>query len=361
MTMMAVLQTGFRPFFLVAALAAVVEIPLWVLRLTGVLPPVSVAWHAHEMVFGFSAAVIAGFLLTAVRHWTQHSTASGLPLLALVLCWLLGRVNDTADLFFLPILAVCVARPIVLARQWRQLLIVLALVALCAANAVFHAFPQHARAAWLVGVDLVLLLIVIIGGRVIPFFTRSALPNAKLRSWRWLEIASVASMAGVLAADISGRLLSLTCLIAAVVHAARLTGWASLRTRHAPLLWVLHVGYLCLPLGLLLRGLATMGVLLPESAAIHLLTTGCIGLLILGMMARVSLGHTARPLVAPTPLVWAFGLLAAAAVVRAFGPLALPASWTYALAATCWAAAFLLFIVRYAAWLVMPRLDGRPG
>ncbi|MCC6807474.1 MAG: NnrS family protein [Deltaproteobacteria bacterium] len=367
---------GFRAFFLLAATFTVLQMPLWILGLAQIAPTGGIAWHAHEMIFGFVTAVIAGFLLTAARNWTGRDTASGPSLAFLCALWLAGRIAvalaavlppalvGAVDLCFLPALGFFVARPILQAKQHRQLAILGVLFLLAVANGVFY-FTDAKRTAWLVALDLVLALIVIIGGRVIPFFTRSAIAGAPLRSYRVIEALSVASMAFVLGCEIAGdtRALGAACLFAGLVQAMRLAGWASFRTTRAPILWVLHKGYAWLALGLVLRGLSLLGVPLPEPSAIHVLTTGAIGTLILGMMSRVALGHTGRPMIAPASVVVGFVLLAIATPVRAFLPVIAPASamvW-YAIAGGAWTLGFALYLARYAPWLVSPRADGKPG
>lgn len=372
---------GFRPFFLLTAALAVAQMPLWLLSLAQRAPasltPGGVSWHAHEMIFGFAAAAIAGFLLTAARNWTQRDTASGGALALLTGIWLAGRVAvasasvlptvvvAAADLAFLPMLGLFVARPIVQARQWRQLGILVALVALSGANLAYHLAPIARRTAWLFAVDFVLVLVVIIGGRVIPMFTKNAIPQANVRTTTWLERACLASVIGVALCELAGLSLplALSCLAAGGLNAARLLRWDGRRTLRLPILWVLHLGYAFLCLGFAARGAALLSGGVGETAALHVLTTGAIGLMILGMMSRVALGHTGRRIIASPPAVLSFGLLALAVPVRALLPLLVPAEtgWWYTLAGALWTAAFALFLLRYSGWLVGPRADGRPG
>jgi uncharacterized protein involved in response to NO len=362
---MIVLSHGFRPFFLLAAALAVLQMPIWLLGLFGVMPSPGVSWHAHEMLFGFTAAVIAGFLLTAARHWTGRDTASGASLLLLCVLWGAGRVAisaahvlpvwlvATVDVAFLPTLAFFIARPIIAVRQWRQLAILVVLSALALSNLAFHLFSgAEQRRAWFIALDVILVLITIIGGRVIPMFTRNA---ASVSPWShpWLERAVLVSMLSIVLLE-GHRAQSLACIVAALLQAWRLAGWRPLRTLRIPLLWVLHLGYAWLCVGLFVRGLGVA-----ESAAIHFLTTGALGTLVLGMICRVALGHTGRPLVAPPAAVAGFVLLLIATPVRALLPLLLPsfATWFYAIAGSAWTLAFALYLVRYAGWLVTPRAD----
>lgn len=374
---MTLLQTGFRPFFLLAATLAVVQMPLWVLGLLQVLPATGgVSWHAHEMLFGFTVSVIAGFLLTAARNWTGRETANGKALAALCGVWIAGRIAVSLapalpawlvagiDLAFLPALGFFVAKPIILAKQWRQLAIIGIITALTLCNAVFHASGAMQRVAWLVALDLILTLIVIIGGRVIPMFTKNA-TGAAVRSYPIVERLSIASAVLLLIAEISQRasLIGVACLLAGLTQAVRLQGWSNARVWRIPILWVLHVGYAWLGVGFLLRGVAQFMPRVAEPAAIHLLTTGAIGTLVLGMMARVALGHTGRPLSAPSSAIAGFFLVSLAAATRALVPLFAPglASLAYAVAGSAWVIAFALYLIRYTPWLIAPRPDGRPG
>jgi uncharacterized protein involved in response to NO len=377
-----VLALGFRPFFLLTSLFAALAMPLWLLVLQGQasLPTrlAPVAWHSHEMVFGFAGGVIAGFLLTAVRNWTGQPTPSGAGLAVLVGLWLLGRIAvlldgvlppalaATLDLSFLPAVAVSIARPIVRARNFRNLGFIGLLGLLFGANLLFHLGPpEWASRATRLGVDVVLLVIVVMGGRVIPTFTGNALGVTVSRS-PLLDWGSLASMALVTAADLSSmpaRLAGVTSLVAGALNGARMLRWHSLSTRRTPILWVLHVGYAWLAVGLVLQGLAAFVPSWIATAPTHALTVGAIGVLILGMTSRVSLGHTGRMLVVSRPIAAAFGLLVLSAVVRSLGPLVLPAAYVGELVVSgvLWTAAFGVFVVVHAPILTSRRVDGKPG
>jgi uncharacterized protein involved in response to NO len=353
---------GFRPFFLVGSVLAAVLVPLWVLALSGAvtlggrLDPVT--WHAHEMVFGFAAAVIAGFLLTAAGNWTQRETATGVPLAALVVLWVAGRValfTSTSwiavalDLAFLPAVALAVGRPIVAAKSRRNFVMVAMLLLLAAANAAVH-FGAEPRRALLAGVDIVTVLMVVIAGRVVPMFTKNATRIGSIRSVPALDIAAALAVVLVLGADVFApvpRMAEVAVFeLAAILVAARTLHWG---TRHAfrdPLLWILHVGHAWIAVGLALRPFA-------PSPGLHAITAGAVGALTLGMMARVALGHTGRALVAPPSMTVAFVLVTVGTALRVAG--IVPAS------AVLWALAFLLYAVTYAPILVAPRADGKPG
>lgn len=376
------LALGFRPFFLLAAVFAVVVVPVWLFVYAGMLElpthlPAS-AWHAHEMVFGFAGAVLAGFLLTAARNWTSLPMPSGMHLAALAMLWLLGRLAlaidagslrwlaVAIDLSFVPTLALVLALPIAKARNWRNLGFVGLLLVLFGANLLFHlgggdAYSRATRLA----VYAVLLIIVLMGGRVIPSFTESAL---KVRARRvvaleWGSLVSVAVMAVLTLVPGAERAAGVASLIAGLLNGARMLGWRSGSTLNAPILWVLHLGYGWLVVGLMLTGIVMWMPGWPSSAPLHALTVGAIGMLILGMMSRVSLGHTGRMLVVHPAIAVAFGLLALSAAVRAFGPLVwpeqvLPELWV---SGTLWTAAFGIFTVVYLPILAAPRVDGKPG
>lgn len=383
----ALLAKGFRPFFLLAAVWAIVAVPLWLVVQAGgadlgvYLVPAD--WHAHEMVFGFSVAVVAGFLLTAAANWTQRETATGALLLGLCVLWIAGRVAllasgvlppalvATISLAFLPVLAIVIGRVIVLAKSKRNYGIVLVLAALFAAQLLTHVGAlQHdlmlERRGSLLGVDLILVLIAVVGGRVIPLFTRNATKASDIESNAWVDRAAIASVAVAGLADVlllSGPALAAIMAVAAVLNALRMRRWGVQHTLREPLLWVLHVGYFFLPIGLALRAVAELTPHVQASAALHATTVGAIGVLTLGMMARVSLGHTGRAIVAPKAITVAFVLVILAAIVRVVGPMIGGRVSTPSLhaAATLWSLAFLLYVARIAPVLVAPRPDGRPG
>lgn len=373
---------GFRPFFLLAGIFATLAVPLWLcvyagdVRLATTLPPS--AWHSHEMIFGLVGAVLAGFLLTAARNWTSIPTLSGAPLAALALLWLAGRFamafdassgrwpSALIDLAFLPTLAIVLARPIIRARNWRNLGFVVLLGLLFGANLLFHVGGPlwYSRAAGL-GVDILVMIIVVMGGRVIPSFTESALKVVAVR-WRVLEWGSLASLGIVTALQVvpgAERVAGVAMIVAGVINGARMLAWHSLATRRQPILWVLHLGYGWIALGLVLSGVTAFVPSWPASAPTHALTVGAIGMMILGMMSRVSLGHTGRMLVVRRSLVVAFGALFLAALVRALGPLVAPSAYfaELILAGALWTLAFGLFTAAYARILIAPRVDGKPG
>ena len=387
----ALLGRGFRPFFALAALQACVSVLLWLAIFAGLAPASTwlspSLWHAHEMIFGFVAAAAAGFLLTAAPTWTQSRAASGAPLAALAALWLAGRLAMAfagvlplalvalLDCAFLPALAFTVGRPIVAARQTRNYGFPAVLSALALANAGAHLdalglAPGFASLCLHAGVDLAIVLIVVVGGRITPSFTANAFRRdgsaAVVRTRPWLDRAAIAAVVGVALANLlvprtaaSGAL----ALLAALAVAARMSGWQTRRTLHDPLLWSLHLGYAWVAVGLAAVALADLSGLIPWSVGLHAETTGAIGTMVLAVMTRVALGHTGRPLVAPRAATAAYLLVSAAALVRTVGALLLPDPYlrVIALAALLWAAAFALYLVHYAPILVRPRSDGLPG
>ncbi|MBX3027107.1 NnrS family protein [bacterium] len=378
-----VLELGFRPFFLLAGAAALALIAAWLAALRGALTlPVyydAITWHGHEMVFGYTAAVVAGFLLTAVRNWTGVATPRGAALAGLAALWLAGRVAPLLpgllpgwliagiDLAFLPALAAALAGPLLAQPRASQLVFLPLLLALAAANALVHLqmlgrTGATARPALYAAVDVVVLIIAVVGGRVLPFFTERAVAAAPRRHPP-LEAVVWASTAGVLVIDALGLPATAAvpvCAVGALAHALRLAGWYDRRIWRVPLLWVLHLGYAWVAIGFALKAAVAAALVIPM-VGLHALTVGAIGVLTLGMMARVALGHTGRALQATPAMAVAFALINAAAAVRALAAAALPTFYaqTVLVAGGLWLAAFAIFGASYAGILVRPRLDGR--
>lgn len=375
---------GFRPFFLAAGLYAVLLMALWLLVLrdnldVGELSPF--VWHGHEMLFGFAVSVIAGFLLTAAQNWTGIRTPSGVPLAMLFLLWLAGRLGflipglpaglvAAVDLAFLPALALTLALPILKARQLHNFPFPILLLVLTAANALVHAealgwTSGTARLGLHLAVYAVVTMIVVMGGRVIPSFTDNKL-RTRARRWKTIErlvpIATLGALASALIAPTS-PVTAVLAAIAAAVHAIRLAGWYTHKYWSVPLLWILHLGYAWVVFGFALLALSAAGLSTPAVNALHAFTAGAIGALTLGMMARVSLGHTGR-MIEPAPLMTrAFVLINLAALIRVTLPLFYPGVYMQIMTAAglAWVAAFGLFVVVYAPMLLRPRVDGKPG
>ncbi len=376
------LRLGFRPFYLLAAALAALAIPLWMAGYQGMLPALpaaNVLWHMHEMVFGFAGAVIVGFLFTAGRNWTNLPTPDGGRLAALALLWLAGRAAMLlapgvpallVDGLFLPLCAVAFGRVLVQARSKRNYPVCGILALLSLANLLFHA----AANGWIAlsplapvhgAILLVTVLEAVIGGRVIPMFTRNGAPGSQPVSVAWRDKASIALLAATALAWVAGAPAAATALCAfaaAALNAARLLGWAPLATLRTPLLWVLHLAYAWIVAGLLLLGFAALGIG-SASSAFHALAVGGMSGLIIGMITRTALGHTGRLLRATRAESAMYLLLQAGAVGRLCANL-LPAGWRDAAllaSALAWTAAFLLYLLVYAPYLSQARIDGREG
>ncbi|HEY7674948.1 MAG TPA: NnrS family protein [Burkholderiales bacterium] len=381
---------GFRPFFLLAGLFAASAVPVWLAlyhRGTMLLPALSPQlWHSHEMIYGFVAAAVAGFLSTAVPSWTGAKGFGGPPLIALALVWLLGRtafalagvlpvwVLVATELAFLPGLGVLLAPPLFRSRNRNTpLLIVLAVLWLADVAFVVGFVLRDSTLAshsLRIAIDMMLLVVTVIGGRIVPAFTANALrrrgETASVRNRLWLERGVIALMVGVAVVDMfqpNGSAAGWLAALVAVAQALRLSGWRSLRTRGEAILWVLHVGYAWLPIGFALK--ASWLLLGAGWAALwlHALTMGVFGTMILAVMTRTALGHTGRALTVSRSIAWAYVILTVGVAVRVFAPVLWPShySWTLLVSGALWTAAFAVYAVVYAPILVRPRADGKPG
>lgn len=381
----AILALGFRPFFLLAGLSAVGLVAVWVFVWMGRLPVASayygaVGWHSHEMLFGYVAAVIAGFLLTAARNWTGIDTPAGLPLAGLALLWLAGRVAALSpvpgwaiaavDLAFLPLVAVAVYPALMRGRSRVNRLFLPLLGAMAVANGLVHLqalglADGTAGRGTLVMLDLVLLLVLVVTGRVIAFFTERGITGATPRNREWLEQVGFAAAIALALADLAAAppaVVGALCAGLAVQTIARELGWHDRRVWRNPILWVLHAAVLWLAVGFAMRAAAAFGLVAPH-VALHALTVGAIGVLTLGMMSRVTLGHTGRDMRAPAIVAAGFVLINLAAFARGIAPALWPERYPFLVhsAAGLWILAFALFLVAHAAMLWRPRVDGRPG
>jgi uncharacterized protein involved in response to NO len=384
----ALLNLGFRPFYLCGAAFGAVALTVWLLVLSGVplaggylLRTNPVGWHAHEMVFGFAAAIITGFLLTAVRAWTGRDTARGAPLAALALLWLAGRVlvwsgpavpAAIIDSAFLPVAALLLLRVLVKAGNRRNYFIAAVLVVFGGLNAAFHvlsidARPDLAMRALYASAGIVVLLVSVIGGRVIPMFTANAIPGFVARRWRVVESMIAPLTLAAFFADacaLDRAIIAALALLACGAHLARMIGWRSYAVRGRPILAILHLAYAWLPIGFAMLALSALdSTRVPHSLAMHAFAAGAIGGAIIAMITRTARGHTGRPLVADRRDTACYALVMAAGALRVFGPLAMPSwhsAWIFT-AGTCWALAFGLYVIAYAAPLFRPREDGKPG
>ncbi len=375
----AVFTAGFRPLFFLAALWAALGLPLYLAQLLGGLAlPIAigpVSWHGHEMLFGYLAAAIAGFLLTAIPNWTGRLPLSGWPLLSLALAWLAGRaamatsawIGSTAaaaaDLIFLLILSAVVLREILAGRNWRNLPVGLAPILLLLANGLFHAGAAGLIGSRDIGLHLgiatVTLLIALIGGRIIPSFTRNWLAKQKAPSLpaafgRFDHLTLAATLAALLAwlAVPQSLAAGLLAASAGLLNLLRLARWRGLAAAREPLLWALHLGYLWIPAGLFLTAASTVLDSVPPVAGIHALTVGAMATMTLAVMSRATLGHTGRPLRAGPSLTGSFCLITLAALTRLAASLA-PGLFPplIHISAAAWTAAFVLFL-----WVCGPML-----
>jgi uncharacterized protein involved in response to NO len=373
---------GFRPFYLLAAAFAAVSVLLWTAQFSGLIRnvfPHGAQWHGHEMLFGFTVAVIAGFLLTAVPNWSGQRTPTGPPLMALAALWVLGRLLVLApwplaamlvNAAFPIAIAAAIGVPLLKGRNARNyflpgLLVLLGILVTLVHLSSMRDVPWSAQLGLRLGLDVVLFVMVVIAGRVIPMFTNNGVPGAGARRLAWLERVALGSVIALFVADLlhlPNAAIAGVAAVAGLSHAARLALWHPWRTGPAPLVWILHAAYGWIVLHLMLRGMAAAGIV-AESYAIHALTVGAIGSLTLGMMVRTARGHTGRPLRADPAETAMFVLMQVAAVSRVFSGIVSPALYMIGLqlSAVLWSLAYGLYVVRYWPILTRPRLDGRPG
>ncbi len=378
---------GFRPFFLGSAIYAMLGMSTWAIIFQGQqVAGVSDFgaphwWHAHGMIFGYSTGVIAGFLLTAIRNWTGLPTLSGWPLAALFGLWAAARImphmgaqieaTAAVDLIFNLCLIIVLTKPLIQAKRWKDVAIFPPkLLILMTANAMVYLGAMGKgpgqRFGLYLGLYIVLAIILTIGGRVFSFFIRRGLGiDDKIQSSKLLVYANLVALVAFMVVDLiwpSSIVAAVLSAAVALINGWRLWTWTRRGVWKQPLLWVLILGYAWLVVGFALLSLKALGII-PAAQGLHALTAGCIGMTTVGMMARVSLGHTGRDLYTPRPgLGFCFGLLMLAAIARVWLPLT---GVSYLVVITtsqvAWIAAFALFIAMYAPILLTPRLDGKPG
>lgn len=383
---MPLFRLGFRPFFLLGAIWAVLGLALWLAALAGLAevggPYGAVAWHAHEMIYGFAAAVLAGFLLTAVPGWTMQPKLGPVGLMGLAAIWIAGRfamagagtIGPAAaamiDLLFLALLFGWTAAQIVAGRNWRNLPVAFGPAILLVSNLMFHLEALGVTEAtqqpgYRLGIAIYVLLVAMIGGRIVPAFTRNwlskqglggSMPVLPTRFDMAVILLTVVALGTWVAAP-DHVLVAATALPAAVGHVVRLLRWRGWRTLSEPLLWILHLAYLWVPAGLLLVACAALHPdRVPASAALHALTAGVIGTMMLAMMTRATLGHTGRPLSADPATTATYLLVIGSAVLRVAAPFF---DDVYMMLVTSsgllWVAGFLVYLIAYA-----PKLWGEP-
>jgi len=377
---------GFRPFFVFAGFSAFVLIMLWKSIYSGSSALANYypgfIWHAHEMLLGYTAAVIAGFLLTAVKNWTGIPTWTGGKLAALCLLWLYGRILPfyagmlpnvliaAVDFAFIPVLTYGIAKPIMQSQHYKSLVFIGLLMLMMLGNAMVHlemlGWTEHSAE---LGIQLVLMIIVlmilIMAGRIFPFFTERGLPGALAMRDPVLDNIAVGTAALVFVLAFfkaPGLYMALAAAAAVLSNILRVANWYVLRVWFVPLLWILYAGYGWIIIGLLLTALSAYELVLP-ALALHAFSMGGIGVLTLGMMSRVSLGHTGRALRASKVIAISFILINLAVFFRVFLPVFFPDGYAVSLliATSFWLLAFSLFSFVYTPMLASPRADGKPG
>jgi len=383
------LRLGFRPFFLAAGGYAVISMLIWYAAyvhgwsfpFAGLAP---VTWHGHEMIYGYSLAVVAGFLLTAVRNWTGIPTLSGMPLFLLFLFWLLARLfillggsgflvaTASFDLLFLAVLSAAIAVPIIRARQWHNIAIVGKIVLLLASNLVFFLgvagkLEQGVYWGLYSGLYIIIALIFTLSRRVLPSFIEKGVGYpVELRNSKRVDIASLALFVGFWIADmVRPNSVGVAVFAASLffLHLWRLLGWYTAGIWKKPLLWVLYLAYAATIAGFALKAAAYFNGISPY-LGLHAFAVGGVGLMTLGMMTRVSLGHTGRNVFEPPRLLfWVFILLFAALITRVALPMLFQqhyGAWV-ALSQWLWLSAFLIYLIGYFPILSQPRVDGQDG
>jgi len=391
----ALFNSAFRPLFFLAGVFGVLSVPLWVGLYGGAVDlnlavPMAV-WHGHEMLYGYTLAAIGGFFLTVVPNWTRAKAQKGPALMVLSGVWVLGRIAVwaqgglpytvvfVADMAFVVMFSGLVLRPLLDPQYRRQMVFVPILATLVIGNAMSHmgglgwgdlggGGVDWATQGLTLGLDGIVVLITVMGGRVTPSFTSSYLghanPAIKVRQSAKLDRLVLNATWALLVFDqiLPGRSVTgALALIVAILHGVRLAGWLGWRTWRNPILCVLHVGYAWLVVGLALRGLGDFGLLAPQNA-LHALTIGAIGTYTMGIMTRASLGHTGRVVKAAPVIVAAYVLISVAALSRLLvAPLPEYAAVLVMASGVAWTLAFTAFFVVYAPILMRPRPDGRPG
>ncbi|WP_047539684.1 NnrS family protein [Methylotenera versatilis] len=385
----ALFDLGFRPFFLGASIFSIVSLSLWMaiyalgfeFNLENIRPS---QWHAHEMLYGYAFAVIAGFLLTAVKNWTGIQTLHGKPLLALFMLWVSARlimlINPTLmiwaalfDAAFMLGLSAAIAIPIVKVKQWRQLGVLTKVAMLGVGNIAFYAgalgcWANGAQVSIIIGLYLTVSMILVISRRVLPMFIeRGVQEQVKLKQFKWLDISIMLLLVGLLLNEVALQSTSIGILAGSLLfltNGFRLFNWHTKGIWKVPLLWSLYCGLWLINLGFLFTSLSYLTSSIGMIFAIHLLAVGGIGLITVAMMARVALGHTGRNIHQPPRMVsYAFGLLIVGAILRSIFPVL--ASEHYLLwvvcSYLCWLLAFAIFVGKYCAILIKPRIDGMLG
>nr|WP_275660905.1 NnrS family protein [Vibrio brasiliensis] len=378
------MRLGFRPFFLLGSIYAIVAIALWVWMFQSGQPAIlkvpALWWHVHEMLFGFAMAIVAGFVLTAVQNWTGINGTKHHRLAIVVTLWLLPRLLfwtpaplwliSSIEALFLALVAFEVGTRVVKAKGWRNLffvpLFVLAIVANFASYAAIKGMPPFpASAVWQAMLWWFTLLLSVMGSRVIPFFTARRFNFEKPQPIVWLDWVANLPLAGLFILSFFpmtfAQLGQPLMVVSGAAHLLRVIRWKPWRTLSEPLVWSLHATYLCIPVSLLLRGLLDNPF--ASHNMLHLFAIGAIGGVILAMIARVTMGHTGRAIYQGPNMSLAFGAMVLAAIVRAIGVALFPQYLIAAvnMSAALWILAFAMYVGLFGKMLITPRVDGHPG
>lgn len=387
-------ESGFRIFFLSAALYAALVMALWSANVMGIFSILGetvkmplLLWHAHELLFGFIVAVVAGFLTTAVPVWAGSPRVRGIELKLLFALWLAGRIAISLssqlpdwlvaliDIAFLPAVAVSVARLIIPKKLWKNLGFVPLLLLIATGNVLIHLeimgwTDDTASTGIRLSIGLLILMTVVIGGRVVPFFTSNWLKRhgrpSDTSAPSWIAPATILTCLVTIIASafpLNELVLGVFNYLTGALILYRLSHWKGLQTLSDPLTWVLHLGYALMGAGFIAEGLSFTTDLIPEVLAQHVFTIGGLGVMVLGMMSRIALGHTGRPLTIRTAITVAYFMIVLSLLSRVIPPLLLPDFYQLGLsiAGTSWIVAWILYLIIYIPILLAPRPDGKAG
>ena len=378
-----ILQNSFRPFFIVAGIWATLAVPFWILNYFGLLIVADnfdiLLWHQHEMLYGFIAAAITGFILTAIPNWTGRLPIKNKPLGFLVFLWIVGRigfltitifdvkVTALMDLPFLIVLVLVILREIVSGKNWRNLPVIILISLFTLGNILVHLqlldVIESAELGIRLSIFVLSILLALIGGRIVPSFTRNWLSQNQVnrfpsRAGIFDKVCLVSLVVFVIAQIITPyhQLTSLLALLAGLLHGIRLIRWKVWLTLSEPLIWILHVGYMWLSVALVLIGLAGLTDFVPYTSSYHALTIGAFSTMILGVMTRVSLGHTGRTLKATFGTTTIYVFITIASVLRVSESFLNDSrNLILSFSGIFWTLSFALFVFIYFPILTQPR------
>lgn len=379
----AMFRLGFRPFFLLGSVSGVISLVVWLASFQGltIILPANSLWHAHEMLFGFVMAIVVGFLLTASANWANKPGLQGVKLGILTGVWLLGRLlflvpevghelRMIVDLSFQPLAIIFLYPYLKSSSNKANLAFIGLLTSLWVCNLLFHLdqikiLQGFARQSLLASIQIVIIILVVISGRVIPFFTKRAIPDYRGINIPWLNhITNVFTLAfvGTYLFVESGPLLFWLGIANAILHSARLYVWFDYKILKSPILFILYLGYSWLVVAFFASSLATRGFI-SSSLATHAFSASAISIMIVGMMTRVTLGHTGRKIFASKTTILTYTLIVTGSLVRFFAPLLFSEHYSSVilLAGILWSGALITFIAEYASILTRPRIDGKAG